>query len=53
MWELEGTTLGHYRLQHRLARGGMSVVYLAYDIRMRHTVAIKIVRRSDKELNAV
>ncbi len=48
MWELEGTTLGHYQLQRRLARGGMSVIHLAYDTRMGRTVAIKIVHRSDK-----
>lgn len=48
MWKLEGTTLGRYQLQRRLARGGMSVIHLAYDTRMRRTVAIKIVPRSDK-----
>src|SRR2546421_6278262 len=48
MWELEGTTLGRYQLQRRLARGGMSVIHLAYDTRMRRTVAIKIVHRSDQ-----
>ncbi len=47
MWELEGTTLGRYQLQRRLARGGMSVIHLAYDTRMRRTVAIKIVHRVD------
>jgi len=46
--ELEGTTLGHYLLQRRLARGGMSEVYLAYDQstqRTQRTVAIKVVNR--------
>jgi len=47
MLEFEGTTLGNYQLQHRLARGGMSEVYLAYDERTRGTVAIKVVHRSD------
>lgn len=40
---LEGTTLGHYRLQQRLGRGGMSEVYLAYDEQMNREVAIKVV----------
>lgn len=43
--ELEGTTLGHYLLQRRLARGGMSEVYLAYDQDSQRTVAIKMVNR--------
>ena len=43
--ELEGTTLGHYLLQRRLARGGMSEVYLAYDQSIQRTVAIKVVNR--------
>ncbi len=43
--ELEGTTLGHYLLQRRLARGGMSEVYLAYDQSAQRTVAIKVVNR--------
>src|SRR5437588_12847933 len=43
--ELEGTTLGHYLLQRRLARGGMSEVYLAYDQTTQSTVAIKVVNR--------
>src|SRR5436189_5710253 len=43
--ELEGTTLGHYLLQRRLARGGMSEVYLAYDQSAERTVAIKVVNR--------
>jgi serine/threonine protein kinase len=43
--ELEGKTLGHYLLQHRLARGGMSEVYLAYDESTQRTVAIKVANR--------
>src|SRR5437667_6144896 len=49
MFELEGTTLGHYQLQRRIARGGMSEVYLAYDQHRQHAVAIKVVHRSDDE----
>lgn len=43
MSELEGSTLGRYQLLHRLGRGGMSEVYLAYDERMNRDVAIKVV----------
>ena len=45
MLELEGTQLGHYQLQQRIARGGMSEVYLACDIRTQNTVALKIVNK--------
>src|SRR5260221_594654 len=43
---LEGTSLGRYRLQSRLGRGGMSEVYLAYDELMHRDVAIKVVSSS-------
>src|SRR5437588_11933091 len=49
MLEFEGTTLGHYQLQRRLARGGMSEVYIAYDESMQRTVAIKVVHRGDHD----
>ena len=45
MLELEGTQLGHYQLQQRLARGGMSEVYLALDTHTRNAVALKIVNK--------
>jgi serine/threonine protein kinase len=49
MLELEGTMLGHYRLQRRLNRGGMSEVYLATDEHSQQDVAVKLVDSSDVE----
>lgn len=49
MVELEGTTFDHYVLKRRLARGGMSEVYLAYDQQQRREVAIKVVNRENSE----
>ena len=33
---------GRYRLEERLARGGMSTVYAATDLRLHKTVAVKV-----------
>ncbi|UCG74864.1 MAG: protein kinase [Gemmatimonadota bacterium] len=38
---LVGRTVSHYRIDAELAQGGMGVVYLATDIRLDRTVAIK------------
>src|SRR5262245_54236966 len=41
-----GTTLGHYQLDVQLGAGGMGVVHLAYDTRLRRQVAIKFLNSS-------
>lgn len=42
MQQLEHKTFGHYRLQNRLAKGGMAEVYLARDIETEQIVAVKL-----------
>src|SRR5947209_12231528 len=49
MSDLTGITLGHYRVKRRLARGGMSEVYLATDEHTQNTVALKVVDRADED----
>lgn len=48
MLELEETTLHQYAIQRRLARGGMSDIYLAHD-EQKHTVAMKVVHSSQED----
>ncbi len=47
--ELEGKVVDHYHIQQRLARGGMSEVYLAQDEHTGQNVALKMVCRDDEE----
>jgi serine/threonine protein kinase len=49
MLELQEPIAGRYRLQQRLRRGGMSLVYLGYDELMHSDVAIKLVSSDDAD----
>jgi len=45
---IEGTTLGRYELQRRVAQGGMAEIYLGYDRRVRRQVAVKVLYGRDE-----
>src|SRR6266487_2546512 len=49
MLQLQENRLAHYIIQRRLARGGMSEVYLAHDEHTQRPVAIKVVHYSDDD----
>ena len=42
-----GATVGHYQIVARIGEGGMGLVYRAVDVRLRRTVALKLVRPRD------
>jgi len=42
-----GKTVGHFRIEDVLGRGGRAVVYRATDLRLNRTVALKIIRLSE------
>jgi serine/threonine protein kinase len=39
-----GTRIGEYEIQHLIGRGSMSVVYVAEHLRLKHTVALKLLK---------
>src|SRR6266700_472385 len=49
MHSLEGTLIDHYHIGDRIAKGGMSEIYLAQDVDTQQTVALKLVHRSNFE----
>jgi serine/threonine protein kinase len=49
MQEFVGETIGHYRVQSLLARGGMAKVYLAHHIHTGKAVAIKLLNSNTVE----
>jgi serine/threonine protein kinase len=49
MQALEGRAIEHFHISRRLARGGMSDIYLAQDTLSKHPVVVKIVHNSNQE----
>lgn len=46
---MQPTTLGHYRLDDAIGRGGMGEVYRGFDTRLNRPVAIKVMQESTGE----
>ena len=46
------TTLGHYRLDGLIGRGGMGEVFRAFDTRLNRAVAVKVMHQSSSGLEA-
>ena len=44
-----GAALGRYRIERRLGRGGMGVVFLAYDATLQRNLAIKVLESATHE----
>jgi tetratricopeptide (TPR) repeat protein len=54
-FSMQPLTLGHYRLDDAIGRGGMGEVYRAFDTKLNRPVAIKVMRefRGERELSVL
>ena len=49
---LAGRVIGHYKIDRAVAAGGMGQVYVAHDLELGRTVAVKIALGSDADAHA-